>query len=355
MRVALDATYSLGTQPSGVAVYSSKIIQALARAAPDEHFILCYRANRFFRALLSQRPAANCSRRLLEEPLCFFIQGQAAIFHGLNQRLPRCRLPRTVTTFHDLFVLSGDYSTPEYRRRFTVLARDAAARSDHIIAVSQFTADQVAERLGYAETRITVIHHGGDPVPEFPADELRAFRQRHSLEAPFLLCVGALQVRKNISRLLQAFERMGADCLLLLTGSSGYGAEEIQQRIQASPVRSRVRVFGYVSSDVLNRLYRTASALAFPSLEEGFGFPVVEAMSAGVPVVTSNGSALAEIARGAALLVNPLDAEEIQLALERVVSDTECRRHLIEAGHERASTFSWEKAAATTLDLYRRL
>src|SRR5713226_6323532 len=166
--VALDATYSLGAQPSGVAVYCSRIIGAMARGAHNEKFLLCYRANRFFRGLVSSLPAPNCSRRLLERPLYFLIQDRAAIFHGLNQRLPQCQWRRSVTTFHDLFVLTGAYSTPEFRQRFSALARDAAERSDHIITVSHYTADQIVGHLGYPRAQVTVIHHGADSVPEFP-------------------------------------------------------------------------------------------------------------------------------------------------------------------------------------------
>jgi len=355
MTIALDATYSLGRNPSGIAVYCSRIIEALVRAAPQEHFLLCYRSNRFFRALASRRPAPNCSRRLLEEPLCSLALRGATVFHGLNQRLPRCKLPPSVTTFQDLFVISGDYSTPEFRQRFTHLARDAATRSDHIIAASQFTAAQVCEYLGYPESRITVIYHGIDPVAEFPADELQDFRRRHRLETPFLLCVGAIQARKNISRLVQAVERLRSDTLLVLAGSDGHGAEQIHEQIQASPARERIHLFGYVDQDTLAKLYRTAAAFAFPSLDEGFGLPVLEAMTAGLPVVTSNRSAVAEIAGEAALRVDPFQTEEIRLALDRVLTDTDCRQRLIEAGRERAAEFTWERAAAATLALYRRL
>ena len=355
MTIALDATYSLGRNPSGVAVYCRRIIDALVRAAPEERFLLCYRSNRFFRALTSRRPATNCSRRLLEEPVCSLTLRRATVFHGLNQRLPRCKLPRAVTTFQDLFVISGDYSTLEFRQRFTILARDAAARSDQIIAASQFTAAQVRDYLNYPESRITVIYHGVDPIPDLPPAELEDFRHRHQLEAPFLLCVGAIQVRKNISRLVQAFERMGGDCLLVLAGSDGTGAEQIRQQIQASPARERIRLLGYVDQDTLAKLYRTAAAFAFPSLDEGFGLPVLEAMSAGLPVVTSNRSALGEVAGEAALRVDPDQTEGIQLALERVLFDTDCRQRLIEAGYKRAAEFTWEKTAAATLKVYRRL
>ncbi len=355
MTVALDASYSLGREPSGVAVYSSQIIRALAATAPDTRFLLCYRANRFLRSFASPLPAVNCSRRLLEEFACFLFEARVALFHGLNQRLPGCSFRRTVTTFHDLFVMTGDYSTAAFRRRFTALARDAANRSDHLIAVSGFTANQVAQHLGYPRENITVVPHGLTAIPNFPADELQAFRREQGLEAAFLLHVGAIQKRKNIARLVEAFEGIDPPCLLVLAGSAGYGADAILERIEASPARDRVRRLGYVDAERLAKLYRTAAALVFPSLDEGFGIPVLEAMSAGLPVVTSGRSALTEVAGQAALLVNPDEPESIRAAMIEVLSDAGLREKLIQAGHERAAEFSWQRAARETLEVYRRL
>jgi glycosyltransferase involved in cell wall biosynthesis len=350
---ALDATYSLGREPSGVAVYCSRIIQALAEEAHDDQFVLCYRANRFFRAIAAPLPAANCSRRLVEDFAPLQPPRRVTLFHGLNQRLPRGRLRRAVTTFHDLFVMSGDYSTPEFRSRFSQLARDAAGRSDHIIAVSAFTAGQVSGYLHYPADRITVIHHGIDPVPELGSDARDAFRRRMALQNPFVLHVGAIQKRKNIGRLVEAFEGLPERYLLVLAGSAGYGAREILERIETSRARERIRLLSYRTRDELNSLYRTAAVLAFPSLEEGFGLPVLEAMSAGLPVVTSNSSALQEVAGDAGLQVEPVDTDGLLRALQNALEDTSLREQLVQAGLRRAADFTWSRAARRTLSVYR--
>lgn len=355
MICALDATYSLGREPSGVALYCSRIIQALAEDAPKDRFLLCYRANRFFRALASPLPATNCARRLMEEFAPFLPPSRADLFHGLNQRLPRSPLRRAVSTFHDLFVMSGDYSTPEFRSRFTAMARDAAKRSDHIIAVSGFTAGQIVEHLSYPADRITVVHHGVDPIPEISSGAREAFRRQLGLDAPFLLHVGAIQKRKNITRLVEAFEGLPERYLLVLAGSAGYGAQEILDCVERSRARARIRLLGYRTRDELNHLYRTAAVLAFPSLDEGFGFPVLEAMSAGLPVVTSNSSALQEVAGDAALLVEPADAHGLRGALQSALEDASVRERLIAAGLRRVAGFTWLGAARRTLQAYRRL
>ena len=355
MSIALDATYSISRSPSGVAVYCANLIEALAGSAPDQRFLLCYRANRFLRALRTPLPGPNCSRKLLEEAFCVFFRREVSLFHGLNQRLPRCRFERAVTTFHDLFVINRDYSTPEFRRRFTLLAEDAARRSDRIITVSQYTADQVALHLGYPREQISVVHHGINPLPRFSDQDLAEFRCRHDLEAPFLLHVGAIQKRKNIMRVVEAFERLNSQFRLVLAGSAGYGAEEIMARIESSGARQRIHVHGYVDDNLLARFYRTATALVFPSLEEGFGFPVLEAMSVGLPVVTSNRSSLPEVSGGAARLVDPESTDEIEAGIEEVIVDQDVRRRLIRQGRARAAEFNWIKAAQETLSVYAQL
>jgi glycosyltransferase involved in cell wall biosynthesis len=335
--VALDATYSLGPALSGVGVYSRRLIEELVREAPEWKFLLCYRTNRFLQALAERRPGPNSRRCWMEEP--WWTPRGVNLFHGLNQRLPARRYRHMVATFHDLFVMSGEYSTPEFRQRFTHLAREAAARAELIVAVSHHTARQVEELLGVESSRIRVIHHGVDTGDRGPGARGR-----------FLLHVGAIQTRKNIARLVEAVETLDVD--LVLAGSDGYGAAEIHARIEASPARKRIRCLGYVDRATLDDLYRTAAALVFSSLDEGFGIPVLEAMAAGLPVVTSNRSGTAEAAGDAAVLVDPTDVEAIRAGIERVLGDS---TDLVRRGRERAAQFPWSRAARETLAVYREL
>jgi glycosyltransferase involved in cell wall biosynthesis len=269
------------------------------------------------------------------------------LFHGLNQRLPETRLRRTIATFHDLFVMTGDYSTPEFRERFTKLSKAAAAKADLIIAVSQFTADQVCALLGFDASRIRVIHHG---VHAYSISEKSAQRRK------MILHVGAIQHRKNILRLVNAFEVAAPPgWTLVFAGSAGYGAAEIRQRIHASPARSRIDVRGFVDDHSLRELYRTSSILAFPSLDEGFGIPVLEAMAAGTPVLCSDSSALPEVTGGAALLVNPLSVESIAEGLRRLIEEPDLRSELRGRGLARSSEFTWERAVGKTWAVYREL
>jgi glycosyltransferase involved in cell wall biosynthesis len=338
--VALDATYGVDDAPSGVGLYSRELLTGLARAHPEERFLFCYRPHRFFRSFRSELPA-NVRRRLLAEPVG---PRSSSVFHGLNQRLPRLRLRRSVATFHDLFVMTGEYSSSEFRARFTQQARDAAARADMIIAVSEFTKRQVVSLLGAPESRVRVIHHGVRLLP-CPAV------QREKI----VLNVGAIQKRKNIARLVEAFETLDAEWRLALAGSFGYGAEEIQARIASSPARERISVTGYVSPEDLAAWYARASIFAFPSLDEGFGMPVLEAMAAGAAVLTSNRSALPEVAGDAAILVDPEDSGDLAGRLRELAENENLRRNLAARGAARARLFTWEKAVRETWDVYREL
>lgn len=345
--IALDATYSIGEELSGVGLYSREILFGLAAAHPECRFEWFYRPHRYLRAWREKLPG-NARRKLLGEALG---AGGAEIFHGLNQRLPAIRMRRAVATFHDLFVLTGDYSTAEFRARFAAQAREAAARADRIIAVSEFTKRQVVELLGVAESKVAVVHHGTRRLP------LRGSldRLKHVPPEKIVLNVGAIQKRKNIARLVEAFESLDAEWRLVLAGSNGYEAEMILARIEASPARARIAVLGYVSPEELAEWYGRAMIFAFPSLDEGFGMPLLEAMAAGVPAVTSNRSALPEVAGDAALLVDPEDTDELAARLRELAGDQDLQTDLAEKGLARARLFTWEKAVRQTWDIYREL
>ena len=340
LNLALDATYSLGRDLSGVGVYSAELLAGLTAAHPEARFTFCYRSQRFWRSF-RQRLPRNAGRFLLTENR---VPRAADLFHGLNQRLPAARPRRTVTTFHDLFVLTGDYSTPDFRRRFAEQARQAAQRSDRIIAVSEFTARQVVDLLGVEPGRVSVVHHG-----------VRAAAPNAGPREKIVLHVGAIQRRKNVARLVEAFEALDSAWQLVLAGSAGYGAEEILAQIEASRRRNRIRVLGYVPAGELSGWYRRAAIFAFPSLDEGFGLPVLEAMAAGTPVISSNRSAIPEVAGDAAWLIDPENTGELRSALGELARDEDRRADLVTKGTARAAEFTWERAVDRTWKIYRDL
>lgn len=343
--IALDTTYSVGRNLSGVGIYSFEIANGLARAHPETKFLFCYRPHRLLRGLAKPDPAEpNVRRRLLWNGSPHF----ADLFHGLNQRLDR-RYRRSVATFHDLFVLTGEYSTPEFRQRFAAQARQAAERSDLLIAVSESTANQVAGLLKVERSRLRVIPHG------VRLRRVAAAQGGETAREPIILFVGAIQKRKNVQRLVEAFERTPTGWKLVLAGSFGYGAEQILEAAELSSRRADITITGYISDEELERWYDRASLFAFPSLDEGFGIPVLEAMARGLPVLTSNRSAMPEVAGDAALLVNPEETEAIAAGLNRLIADDQLRKDLSRRGLERSSAYTWERAARDTWSVYREL
>ncbi len=216
-----------------------------------------------------------------------------------------------------------------------------------IIAVSEFTAAQVNELLGVERSRIHVVPHGVN-YPEITPSQA----QREKL----VLSVGAIQIRKNTARLVEAFQAMPDDWRLVLAGSAtGYGADGILAGIERSPCRNRIQITGYISHGDLEALYSRAAIFAFPSLDEGFGIPILEAMAHGLAVITSNCSALPEVAGEAAWLVDPKQTEEIGSALRELAADEKKRTLLASLGRKRAIQFPGIRAVQSTYGLYRKL
>ncbi len=284
------------------------MLHGLARAHPVARFEWYFRLHRFRAGWSAERPANASIRPLLEH----LRTGRARLFHGLNQRLPAARYPVRVATFHDLFVFTAEYSTPEFRERFQKQAREAAERADAIVCVSRFTAAQVEEILGVPAARLRIAPHGVHLPPAAAGGE----------REPLILHVGAVQKRKNLVRLIAAFERAAPPpWRLVLAGGGGFGSEEVRERIRQSPAAERIAWTGWLPDEEVERLYRRASVFAFPSLDEGFGIPVLEAMAHGVPVLSSTRGALPEVCGGAALLVDPFREDHIAQALQSLIRD----------------------------------
>jgi glycosyltransferase involved in cell wall biosynthesis len=330
----------VGDGLTGVGVYSREILFGLAASGFADGWDWFYRSPRFWRALWQTTPRNAQVRRLSDRGG----NRAAPIFHGLNQRLPKLRFRRQVATFHDLFVLSGNYSTREFRDRFASQARDAAASADLIIAVSAFTASQVEHFLKVPAAQIRVIHHGvtARAIPQVPREKV-------------ILCVGAIQRRKNQIALIRALRAAPPDWKLVLAGSRGYDADLAFQEAANSPLADRIQITGYVSDEQLGDWYARASVFAFPSLDEGFGMPALEAMAAGLPVIASNRSAVAEVCGDAALLVDPENGDELAGAIGLLATDEERRRTLAATGLEHAAKFRWADAVDKTIRAYKEL
>jgi glycosyltransferase involved in cell wall biosynthesis len=215
--------------------------------------------------------------------------------------------------------------------------------------------------LKVPESKVHVIYEA--PAPAFrpirQRQRLEEVRRRYGLAQRFILYVGTIEPRKNLPRLLEAFARLcrddGIPHQLVLVGARGWGCEAVFQRIASLGLRDRVRFLGYIPFEDLAPLYNLGEVFLFPSLYEGFGLPVVEAMACGTPVITSANSSFGEIAGGAVVTVDPHDVDSIAWNLKRLLDDPDLRRAVGEKGLARARQFSWRQTAERTLEVYQRV
>ncbi len=277
---------------------------------------------------------------------------EADLVHAIYFLPPALARP-SVLTVHDIsFEIHPEFFSRASLIRDRVLIRSSARAASTVITVSQTSRDEIISRYQLPAERVVAIPNGvGDefaPSPDWtPYDGTRPLR---------VLAVGVLQPRKNLIRLVDALKLLGGglDVALRVVGPSGFQAERIRNRLEGRR-NLEVRISGWVAQADLVREYHEADVFVFPSIYEGFGLPVVEAMASGIPVVASTGGALPEIVGGAALLVDPFDVVGLAKAIERVAGDPSLASKLRAQGLERATHFSWTRSAAAHAGVYRDL
>jgi glycosyltransferase involved in cell wall biosynthesis len=267
---------------------------------------------------------------------------------------PRGRQPLVVTVL-DLSILLFPQHHGRWWRAVARLGLDRAVReADALIAISQHTANDLVRLTGVARERVHVIPLAADP--RFAPVHDLTVPARYGIGAPYLLYLGTLEPRKNLTALLHAFARSnGGDTKLVLAGAKGWMFEEIFNTVTKLGIASRVVFPGFVEEADLPALLNGATAFVYPSEYEGFGLPVLEAMSCGAPVITTNVSSLPEVAGDAGLLVPPGDVEALYGALRRVLSEPTLREEMKHKGLERAAQFSWMRTAQETVDVYHHV
>jgi glycosyltransferase involved in cell wall biosynthesis len=322
MRVAIDVSPLVQTR-AGTARYLESLMRELRRR--DDVALTT-------RAFGRSDRASTLARDSVWYPFLLGREDTADVLHCPTYRGPtRSRVPLVVTV-HDLAVLRHPETFNRWTRAYSprVVPRVLAA-AQRVIAVSEFTRRELIELLGVPDEKIRV-------VPNAVGDEFTNVGEAE--EGDYVLAVGTLEPRKNLARLVEAVQRTKRE--LRVVGARGWGGVEVGG--------NGVRWLGEVTDDELARLYRGAACVAYPSLYEGFGIPVLEAMACGAPVVTTRGTAMEEVADGAAVLVDARDSAEIAAGIERAAAD---RDALVARGLERAGQFRWDAVAAATVQVYR--
>jgi glycosyltransferase involved in cell wall biosynthesis len=282
------------------------------------------------------------------------------VYHSPNYILPAALPCAAVVTIHDLAFRQRSLHRWKSRAYLTVMTALALRRASAIIAVSEHTRRLLERHYPRAAGRVEVIHEGVDPALRAPSPAgLQCFRERLGLSDPYILFVGTQEPRKNLVRLVRAFEGLigetGLPHRLVLAGRAGWKNEPLDRAIEASPARERICRTGYVADGELACWYAGADVLVYPSLEEGFGLPPLEAMALGTPVVMSDCPAHLEVAADAALTVNPYDVPGMVAAMASVLTRPALADQLREEGRARAARFSWEEAARRHVAVYERV
>lgn len=273
------------------------------------------------------------------------------IIHGPDFRiLPSLSPCKKVVTIHDVAVFHSDLNSIDFTRFGQEMFRQLIfkSRPDRIIVPSAFIKKEVEELFPHLQGRVHSVYHGADhivSVDEKPLD----------FEYPYFLHIGRLEYRKNLLGVLKAFEifcQRVKDVHLIIVGMEGFRSREILQAIHDFQFPELIHYFGFIPESQLSSLYRNAKAFVFPSFYEGFGFPIVESMKLGCPLITSDRGTMKEVAGDAALLVNPNDPESILNALEQFQDDA-VRQSYISRGKTKVESFTWQKNAQQVIDIYR--
>ena len=357
MRILIDAT-SLLLRSAGIKTYTYHWIQHLWQQAGNEQILTFPRIGKLAplnheRSILS--PAQTYPRLALlyaanllpAVPLLRWMTSKVDVFHVSTQIWYPPRNTRLTATIHDMTGrLMPELHIPANVQAEASFAQNVLHRADRLIAVSENTRADAVRVLGLDPARVEVIYSGISEV-YFDAAATPAAR-------PYVLSVGTIEPRKNIDTLLDAWEgfRLRDEFDLVIAGATGWASEKTLARLRANP--RGVRYLGYVQEDELPGLTAGATAFIYPSLYEGFGFPVAQAMAARVPVITSNTSCLPEIAGDGALLLDPRSPAEIQAALEKLLTSPELQQRLRTAGRAHAEQYRWETCARRSLEFFRR-
>jgi glycosyltransferase involved in cell wall biosynthesis len=362
VRIAIDARLA-GYIQGGTTQYTLRLVHALAALETGDDLLVLEGRKAgegspwpasARRMRLSTPPHHRLEQLTLPLEL---LRVEADVLHSPDFIPPFSRRSPAVITIHDLaFLRFPHLLTPESARYYGQVRR-AVHNADQIIAVSESTRSDLLELLHAPEGKITVVYEAANPeCRPLAKDEIERARDHLSLPERFILFVGTLEPRKNLPALLKAFAAMERDrrVPLVVVGREGWLFEEVFRTRDELGLGSEVLFVGGVPAGQLVYYYNCASCLVLPSLYEGFGLPVIEAMACGTPVVVSDVSSLPEIVGDAGITVSPDDIQGLSSAMDRIVSDADLSRKMSGLGLRRAGEFSWEQAARETLAVYRK-
>lgn len=370
MHIGIDA-HAIGAQQGGNETYIRNLIIALAELDQENQYTLYFSVAQAAEAWRNRY--GNFDVRLLPPPtplvrvplaLALELRRRPVdVLHVQYTSPPFCRAP-VVTTIHDLaFEHLPETFTRRGKAQLRLTVRRTARHAAQILTVSEFSRQDIITTYRLPPDRITVTHNGCEAqFTPHPASnrEAETIKQKFGITRDYLLALGSVQPRKNLVRLLRSYamlreQQPNFQLQLVIVGRQLWLYREVLREIKQQSFAADVIVTGYASDEDLPALYRSAVALVYPSLFEGFGLPPLEAMACGTPVITSNSSSLPEVVGNAALLVNPYDEADLAQAIWKLANDVTLRAQLRQAGIQQARQFTWPAAAEKTLAIYRAI
>jgi glycosyltransferase involved in cell wall biosynthesis len=372
-RLGLGATALAHSQLSGhadgIGTYSSELLSHFQHAATDFSTTPLVFGRRYAGVLPASQafPWVYSASTALAAVSKLPFRGAAKIeagidlFHSTDHYIPRLKKTPVVATIMDVIgIRHPEWVNPQLRQLKNALFKKAAGWADHIITISQFSANDLADALGIATERITSIGLGVNPAffDQLAADVKAEVLQRYALKPGFFLVVGTLQPRKNVERIVQAHAMLPMALRkahpLVVVGQEGWRSEQLRGQLAALQAQGCGQWLKYVPRSDLYAFLQSAQALLFPSLYEGFGLPLLEGFAAQVPVIASNTTSLPEVAGDAALLIDPLRADALADAMQSTIDRVGERANWIAKGLVQAQRFSWQETARQTMAVYER-
>ncbi|MCP4723456.1 MAG: glycosyltransferase family 4 protein [bacterium] len=307
-------------------------------------------------------PQYNSIRKVLWEQLSMpgrIDKLKIDVFHSPAYISPVFLKASSIITFLDLTFVKFPETIHFYKKEFyNLMFRKSVEKAVKIITISDFIKEELIDYYGCPEEKVETVHLGvSDLFKPCQDDEMKKrVLEKYRIDRPFFLFVGLMEPRKNLPSVLEAFSRINNDdALFVIVGRKGWGYNDVQKTLENPELREKVLITDEISVEELKILYSASLAFIYLSLYEGFGLPVLEAMACGAPVVTSNSSALPEVAGDAALFADPENVEEISDAMKRIINDESLRKELSQKGFDNIKRFSWKKCAEETSLIYHSL
>ncbi len=371
MRIAVNTRHLLVDRLEGVGIVTDEVLRRIAKKHPDDQldyyfdrkfdqrFIHSANVKGFALAPVTRLPILI--RFWLDYPVRKHVQKRKPdVFFSPDGFIPLGMSVPKVSMIHDVAYLRYPEHLPARINAFyKKWIPRYLAYTDHIITVSHFSKSEIMDGYNVPEDKITVVYNGiSDRFQPVDESVKQTTRKKYADGKPYLLYLGAIHPRKNVQMLIEAFtlfkSKKASDLKLVLAGRASWQSEDIQKAIAESPFRNDIRMPGYVSTEDTVPLIGSAEAMVYPSLYEGFGLPLVEAMACGVPVLCSNVTSLPEVADNAALLFDPNDSGALAIQMQQISSDAHVRDELIRLGHIRTKAFSWDTAASQIYTILER-